>query len=172
MVPGINAVLNAVDFGGGVLNAGSNRSSGIDLMDGRMDTFWEPDPSDLLQDWWVQIDLGRTVSATKIVLKFVGEDLGDPFLQFKVITSQGQKTLGQLLFRTRFTTDGPNKNERVFEIDLTADSYRRSGPMHGATSPATSSNTSGWGSRTATSAGRGRFLSPNTIVCQPTNRER
>ena len=119
VVPGINAALNAVDFGGGVLNAGSNRSSGIDLMDGRMDTFWEPDPSDLLQDWWVQIDLGRTVSATKIVLKFVGEDLGDPFLQFKVITSQGQKTLGQLLFRTRFTTDKPIKNERVFEIDLT-----------------------------------------------------
>ena len=119
VVPGINAALNAVDFGGGVLNAGSNRLSGIDLMDGRMDTFWEPDPSDLLQDWWVQIDLGRTVSATKIVLKFVGEDLGDPFLQFKVITSQGQKTLGQLLFRTRFTTDKPIKNERVFEIDLT-----------------------------------------------------
>ena len=119
MVPGINAVLNAADFDGGVFNAGSNRSSAINLMDGRMDTFWEPDPSDLLQDWWVQIDLGRTVSATKIVLKFVGEDLGDPFLQFKVITSQGQKTLGQLLFRTRFTTDGPNKNERVFEIDLT-----------------------------------------------------
>ena len=119
VVPGINAALNAVDFGGGVLNAGSNRSSGIDLMDGRMDTFWEPDPSDLLQDWWVQIDLGRTVSATKIVLKFVGEDLGDPFLQFKVTTSQGQKTLGQLLFRTRFTTDKPIKNERVFEIDLT-----------------------------------------------------
>ncbi|MCE2450052.1 MAG: hypothetical protein J4F35_17270 [Candidatus Latescibacteria bacterium] len=113
VVPGINAVLNAADFGGGVLNAGSNRASAINLMDGRMDTFWEPDPSDLLQDWWVQIDLGRTV------LKFVGEDLGDPFLQFKVTTSQGQKTLGQLLFRTRFTTDGPNKNERVFEIDLT-----------------------------------------------------
>ncbi|MDE2734659.1 MAG: hypothetical protein OXI72_09735, partial [Gemmatimonadota bacterium] len=30
VVPGINAVLNAADFGGGVLNAGSNRSSGID----------------------------------------------------------------------------------------------------------------------------------------------
>ncbi len=119
VVPGINAVLNADDFGGGVFDAGSNRSSAINLMDGRMDTFWEPDTADLLQDWWVQIDLGRTVSATRIVLKFVGEDLGDPFLQFKVTTSQGQKTLDQLLFRTRFTTDGPNKNERVFEIDLT-----------------------------------------------------
>ena len=67
----------------------------------------------------MQIDLGRTVSATRIVLKFVDEDLGDPFLQFKVTTSQGQKTLGQFLFRTRFTTDKPIKNERVFAIDLT-----------------------------------------------------
>lgn len=119
VVPGINAVLNAAEFGGGILDAGSNRSSAINLMDGRMDTFWEPDTSDLLRDWWVQIDLGRTVSATKIVLKFVGENLGDPFLQFKVTTSQGQKTLGLLTFRTRFTTDKPIKNERVFEIDLT-----------------------------------------------------
>jgi len=119
VVPGINAVLNAAEFGGGVLNAGSKRSSAIDVMDGRMDTYWEPDASDLLQDWWLQIDLGRTVSATRIVLKFVDEDLGDPFLQFRVTTSQGQETLGQLLFRTRFTTDKPNKNERTIEIDLT-----------------------------------------------------
>ncbi len=84
-----------------------------------MDTYWGPDTSDLLEDWWVQIDLGRTVSAPRIVLKFVGEDLGDPFLQFKVTTSQGQRTLDQLVFRTRFTTDKPIKNERVFEIDLT-----------------------------------------------------
>jgi hypothetical protein len=121
VVPGINAALNAAEFGGGVLNAGSNRPSDTDVMDGRMDTFWEPDASDLLQDQWLQIDLGRTVSATRIVLKFVGEDLGDPFLQFRVTTSQGQKTPtgGQLIFRPRFTTDKPIKNERVFEIDLT-----------------------------------------------------
>ncbi len=121
VVPGINAALNAnaAEFGGGILAAGSNRPSDIDLMDGRMDTYWGPDTSDLLEDWWVQIDLGRTVSATKIILKFVGEELGDPFLQFKVTTSQGEKTIGPRLFRTRFTTDKPIKNERVIEIDLT-----------------------------------------------------
>ena len=101
VVPGINAALNAAEFGGGILAAGSNRPSDPDVMDGRMDTFWEPDASDLLQDQWLQIDLGRTVSATKIVLKFVGEDLGDPFLQFRVTTSQGQETGSsrQLIFR-------------------------------------------------------------------------
>jgi len=121
IVPGINAVLNAGEFEGGVLNAGSNRSSAIDVMDGEMNTYWEPDVTDLLQDWWLQIDIGRTVSATRIVLKFVEEDLGDPFLQFRVTTSNGQETPAgnQLLFRTRFTTDKPNKSLRVIDIDLT-----------------------------------------------------
>ena len=119
VVPGINAVLNYPEFGGGVKDAGSNASGASDLMDGRMDTYWEPDRSDPLEDWWVQIDLGRTVSAHRIVLKFVEEDLGDPFLQFKVTTSQGETTIGPLLYRTRFTTNRPVKNERVFQIDLT-----------------------------------------------------
>ena len=119
VVPGINAVFDCAKFGGGVKDAGTNVSSAIHLMDGRMDTYWELDRSDPVRDWWVQIDLGRAVSATRIVLKFVVEDLGDPFLQFKVTTSQGEITIGPLLFRTRFTTNKPVKNERVFEIDLT-----------------------------------------------------
>lgn len=120
VVPGINAVLNASEFGGGIWEAGSNRSSAENLMDGRMDTYWEPDTSTPLRDWWVQIDLGRAVSANKIVLKFVGEDLGDPFLQFKVLTSQGETIIGPLVYRKRFSTDKPIKNERVFEVDLTS----------------------------------------------------
>ena len=119
VVPGINAVLNASEFGGGIWEAGSNRLSAENLMDGRMDTYWEPDTSTPLRDWWVQIDLGRAVSANKIVLKFVGEDLGDPFLQFKVLTSQGETIIGPLVYRKRFSTNKPIKNERVFEVDLT-----------------------------------------------------
>jgi hypothetical protein len=120
IVPGINAVLNASKFAGGVREAGSNFSSAANLMDGRMHTFWEPESTDPIRDWWVQLDLGRAVSAQKIVLKFVGEDLGDPFLQFRVTTSQGEQTVGPFLTRTRFRTDKPVKNERVFEVDLSA----------------------------------------------------
>ena len=119
VVPGTNAVLNAAEFGGGIRDAGSNALDAANLMDGRMDTYWGPDPSDLLEDWWVHIDLGRTVSATRILLKFVGEELGDPFLHFKVTSSQGEKSVGPMIFRTRFTTGRPVKNERLFEIDLT-----------------------------------------------------
>ena len=119
VVPGINAVLDAAEFGGGVRDAGSNAASAAALMDGRMDTYWEPDVSAPLEDWWAQIDLGRSVSATRILLKFVGEDLGDPFLQFSVTTSQGETIVGPLLFRTRFSTSTPVKNQRLFEIDLT-----------------------------------------------------
>jgi hypothetical protein len=120
VVPGINAVLNAAELGGGVRGAGSNFLDAANLMDGRMDTYWEPNLDDPLRDWWVQLDLGRIVSASKIVLKFVGEDLGDPFLQFKVSTSQGEQVIGPLIFRKRFSTNKPIKNERVFEIDLIA----------------------------------------------------
>ena len=45
--------------------------------------------------------------------------MGDPFLQFKVTTSQGEQIIGPRLFRKRFTTNQPIKNQRTFEIDLT-----------------------------------------------------
>ena len=120
VVPGVNTVLNAAELaGGGIRAAGTNAALAANLMDGRMDTYWGPDLNDPMEDWWVQIDLGRAVSAQKIVLKFVGEELGDPFLQFRVITSQGEERLGTLNFRKVFSTDKVVKNERVFEVDLT-----------------------------------------------------
>ena len=118
-VPGINAVSNASEYGGGVLAAGSNASMAFDLMDGDLDTFWEPEIDDPIESWWVQIDLGRVVSANKVVFKFVEEDLGDPFLQFRVFTSQGEESLNNLIFRQVFVTDKLIKDQRVFEIELT-----------------------------------------------------
>ena len=117
---GINAIANAAEFGGGIWDAGSNLAAADALLDGDMNTFWEPDLADLPENWWVQIDLGRGVSATKIVLKFVGEELGDPFLHFTVTTSQGEESLGALQFRKVFRTDRPSLNQRVFEVDLTS----------------------------------------------------
>ena len=122
VVPGVNASLDAAAFGGGVRAAGSGEASAGALMDGRLDTWWEPDPDDPVRDWWVQLDLGRTVSATRIVLRFVDADLGDPFLHFKVTTSQGELNLGLPIYRTRYTTNTPVKGQRVFEIDLRAQS--------------------------------------------------
>jgi len=116
----IDAVANAAEFGGGIRSAGTNLAGADALIDGDMTTFWEPDLSDAPENWWVQIDLGRGVSANKIVLKFVGEDLGDPFLHFRVTTSQGKESLGALQFRKIFKTDQPILDQRVFEVDLTS----------------------------------------------------
>ena len=92
----INACLDAPSFThdndihGGIKDAGSNREDAVNVMDGDLHTCWEPDRSDTLSDWWIQIDLGRLVAATKIVVKFVEEGEGDPFLGFKVWTSTGE----------------------------------------------------------------------------------
>ena len=61
--------------------------------------------------------------ADRIVLKFAAEGLGDPFLLFDVLVSNGQApgeapASGNLDFRPVMQTLHPNKNQRVFETDL------------------------------------------------------
>ena len=55
----INAVTNAARFGGGIHGVGSNPTRAGNLIDGDRTTYWSPDPSALLEDWWIEIDLGR-----------------------------------------------------------------------------------------------------------------
>ena len=107
--------------------ATANISDVPNLFDGDLTTYWEPDAasvdSDLASQWWFVLDLGRMVMAKKIVLKFVDEDMGDPFLQFDVLASQGNKPRGNQRaelpeFGTLLRTLRPNKDQRVFEIDL------------------------------------------------------
>ena len=83
----INVCLNAQEFGGGT-TAGSNPSRALKIIDGDLDTFWGPDENTDLKDWWIEIDLGRCVSLTKIRMVF-GES-GNPFGFFKIYTSAGE----------------------------------------------------------------------------------
>ena len=117
----INACLDAGEFGGGVRIAGSNSSDVANVMDGDMRTFWEPSRADLLRDWWFVIDLGRLASATKIVLKFVEEGQGDPFLHFKVGVSNGETGSHNerpLSYDTVGKTTHPNESQRIFKFAL------------------------------------------------------
>ncbi len=114
-------LLDAVD-------AGANREDVVNLFDGDLTTYWEPSPPsgsarDLGLQWWFTVDMGRTVIANKIVLRFVEEDLGDPFQLFDVMVSDGQKPVkaiaGKSVDFTRvYQTLRANVNERVIEIDL------------------------------------------------------
>ena len=123
----INAALDAPNFAygedvpGGVRAAGVNWAEAAHVIDGQEDTFWEPDLDAPLRDWWVEIDLGRLVWARKIVVKFAPEGMGDPFLQFKVLTSNGLPAFSQskaLRFAQAGRSEGLNKTQRVFEFDL------------------------------------------------------
>ena len=109
-----------------ILGGARSNVAGVEnLFDGDMTTYWEPDPPteelDLGTQWWFIVDLGRLVMAKKLVLKFVDEELGDPFLQFDLLASQGNIPKGNQRsptpeFTTILRTLKPNKEQRVFEL--------------------------------------------------------
>ena len=109
-----------------ILGGARSNVAGVgNLFDGDMTTYWEPDPPteelDLGTQWWFIVDLGRLVMAKKLVLKFVDEELGDPFLQFDLLASQGNIPKGNQRsptpeFTTILRTLKPNKEQRVFEL--------------------------------------------------------
>ena len=122
----VNAALDAsaftyADGQGGIRSAGTNLAGAANILDGREDTFWEPDLADALDQWWVEIDLGRLVWAQKVVVKFAAEGAGDPFLQFKVLTANGDPAFLQsesFNYLPAGHSEGLNKSQRVYEFEL------------------------------------------------------
>ena len=83
----IDAVANAGDFGGGIRAAGSNRGAAGNLIDGNLGSFWAPDWDDDPENMYVEVDLGRVVSAQRVVLQ-----LREPQLEFlQVLLSNGER---------------------------------------------------------------------------------
>jgi len=118
----INAVANASDFqSGGIRKVGSNSGDALNLIDGIQGTYWSPDPNDDLEKWWIEVDLGRVVSARKIALHFA--DHSPPLEFFKILTSDGEPFFsnansilpGTLRYNKRWRYSF-NEN-RVIEID-------------------------------------------------------
>ena len=123
----VNAALDASAFAygdgmqGGIRRAGTDWAGAANILDGREDTFWEPDLADPLGTWWVEIDLGRLVWAQKVVVKFAAEGAGDPFLQFKVLTATGDPAFLQsesFNYLPAGHSEGLNKSQRVYEFEL------------------------------------------------------
>ena len=118
-----NAIVNAEQdtLLARISGARSGRESAANVLDGDMDTYWEPDTDVPIEDWGLEIDLGRAVVARRIVLHFAQEGRGDPFLKFRVLVSDGLRTSGREgrleFFRAGLVTQ-PNKNLRVFTFDL------------------------------------------------------
>ncbi len=131
LVDQFNAATNATEFSysllqeqdivhqGGISAAGTNRDSALYLIDGDSTTYWEPDRDASIDDWFVEVDLGRSLIISRIELRFVGESEGDPFLRFRVLISDGlpnfekEKTFSRVGLINR-----PNKDQRTFSFDI------------------------------------------------------
>lgn len=126
-----NAVLDAPQFEtgiadndtlrGGIRAAGSNLQDAALVMDGDPGTWWEPDRRDVLEQWFIEIELGRTVIARQVALRFAPEGAGDPFLKFRVLVSDGREGFGTQK-RLEYFRAGqltlPNKDQREFVFNL------------------------------------------------------
>jgi hypothetical protein len=124
----VNAALDAGDFQyisegdtltGGIFSAGTNAGLAPNVIDGDDATWWEPAPGSAVDNWWIDIDLGRLVVATRIVVRFA--EGGDPFLTFRVLTSDGRFTLTEARQREFYRVglaNLPNKSQREFVFDV------------------------------------------------------
>ena len=72
----------------GLSRVGSNVELAGNILDGDPTTYWEPDPNDPIEKWWVEVDLGRALPVESISVRFVAEELGDPFLKYLLLLAQ------------------------------------------------------------------------------------
>ena len=126
----INAAANASEFEhltkdnglvfGGVRRVGSGQATAARVIDNDATTWWQPAPSDALEDMWLEVDLGRTVIANKIRLVFPDTSGARPVRNFTLFTSEGARTSLKndvFLFTRIGNTIEPN-TKTVIDYDL------------------------------------------------------
>jgi hypothetical protein len=106
----------------GISRAGSNPEEAAGILDGDPSTYWEPDPAAPLDDWWIEVDLGRVAVVDSVVVRFAGEELGDPFRQFRILVAPDQEPVleeaGKVDFALVGRTTAPNREQREFSFAL------------------------------------------------------
>jgi hypothetical protein len=106
----------------GISRVGSNPQAAKNILDGDPSTYWEPDRNDPLDDWWIEVDLGRVVAVDEILLHFVGEELGDPFLGFRLLIAPDQEAILEDAADVDLVrvggTQAPNRDQRDFSFAL------------------------------------------------------
>lgn len=125
----INAVVDAASFSrviaegdtlvGGISESGSNPELADRIIDGDLSTSWAPDPEDGIENWYIEIDLGRATVVREIAVRFATD--GDPFLKFRVMVSDGRNTYGSERRRQFFRVGQVihrNKDQREFTFPI------------------------------------------------------
>ena len=119
----INAAGNAQAFGGGIRHAGTNSRDALLVMDGDPATGWSPDPADPAEDWTLEVDLGRGVSARRIKLIF--DPQGPAPELFALLLSTGEHAVdevdnpipGTVIYRRRERFKENTRHEITYELD-------------------------------------------------------
>ena len=101
-----DAVRDLDAFDGGIRNAGSNLNLARFAIDGDPATGWAPDPEAEPENWFLEVDLGRAVSAHSVTLVFAA---APPFELFDLLISTGEPETdfiaapieGSLVYRTK-----------------------------------------------------------------------
>ena len=107
------------DVSGGIWLAGSAAQTADRVIDGNVETFWQPNENDELVDWVVEIDLGRTVLAEEIRLHFPNQEGARPFRQFSVFVATGARIkVTDDVFKYNLIHRTTQPNEEDF-IDIT-----------------------------------------------------
>ena len=110
-------VLEKEELFGGIRQAPSSPETAANALDQDPTTWWQPSMQDELDDWWIDVDLGRAVLATKLRLTFPDTLDAVPLRNFRVYTSDGVDTRFGVVYDLIAITTEPNY-ERVFEVDL------------------------------------------------------
>ena len=125
----VDPVRDAAAFGGGVRAAGSNALAAARAIDGDRLTGWSPDLVDDLDDWWIEIDLGRAVAARRVALSFL--ESARPCALFDVLLSTGEPAIdvvgnpieGSLVYRVKERFKENQRQQIALELDPVRDPF-------------------------------------------------
>ena len=119
----INAAGNALAFGGGIRHAGTNSRDALLVMDGDPATGWSPDSADPAENWTLEVDLGRGVSARRIKLIF--DPQGPAPELFALLLSTGEHAVDEVdnaiprtvIYRRRERFKENTRHKITYELD-------------------------------------------------------
>ena len=120
---GTDAMRDLDEFGGGIRNAGSNLSTARLVIDDNPATGWAPDPEAAPDEWFIEINLGRAVSAKSVTLLFDAE--APPFELFDLLLSTGEPETdfiaapieGSLVYRTKERIKENSRHRVTYQIE-------------------------------------------------------
>ena len=125
----VDPVRDAAAFGGGIRAAGSNALTATRAIDGDRLTGWSPDLADDLDDWWIEIDLGRAVAARRVALTFL--ESAPPCALFDVLLSTGEPAIdvvgnpieGSLVYRVKERFKENQRQQIALDLDPVRDPF-------------------------------------------------